>query len=66
MVGIVLYCLVIALLCCFVWCHALVVGGALFGWLFFVVVVCLPGRRWGFVVVCWVGLVAVDASVLVR
>ena len=46
--------------------YVLVVGGALFGWLLFVVVVCLSGCLWGFVVVYWVGLGAVDASVLVR
>ena len=64
--GIVLCHLKIALLCGFVCYHVLVVGGALFGWLCFVVVVCLLGCRWGFVVVCWVGLGVVDASVLVR
>ena len=56
----------IALLCFSVCHHVLVVGRALFGWLCFVVVVCLLGRQWGFVVVCWAGLEVVDVSVLVR
>ena len=56
----------IALLCFSVCHHVLVVGRALFGWLCFVVVVCLLGCRWGFVVVYWAGLEVVDASVLVR
>ena len=64
--GIVLCHLKIALLCGFVCYHVLVVGGALFGWLCVVVVVCLLGCWWGFVVVCWAGLVSVDAFVLVR
>ena len=64
--GVVLYRLKIALLCCFVCYHVLVVGGALFGWLCFVVVVCLLGCRWGLFVVCWAGLGVVVVSVLVR
>ena len=64
--GIVLCCLKIALLCWFVCYHVPAVDGALFGWSCFVVVVCLLGCWWGFVVVCWAGLEVVDASVLVR
>ena len=64
--GVVLCCLKIAPLCCFVCYHVLVVGGALFGWLCVVVVVCLLGCWWGFVVVYWAGLGVVDASVPVQ
>ena len=68
LVGIVLYHLLIVRLCCVMWCCALVVGGALvaLGMIVGVVVSCLPGVWWGFLVVCWVGLIAVDAFALVR
>ena len=64
--SILLCCLGFDLLWWLVWFCVPVVGGASFGWLFFVVVVRCSGCLWEFVVVYWVGLGAVDASVLVR